>query len=166
MIYAPPADIDREPRYRPSYVEVADEGAFKWLRDANLAMLRSSEGSNFFRAKLGMIESEARLKQLSKLREDWDSYGAEAPTDVSVNNASRVLKTLSEFSAVPDGILPSAEGGIAICFVRDDSYADIECLNSGEILAVKYRGNEPPRVWEVGESVADTVQTILGHFSE
>jgi hypothetical protein len=52
-------------------------------------------------------------------------------------------------SVVPDAVLSSAEGGVAICFVRDGKYADVECLNTGEVLAVKYSRDENPRAWSV-----------------
>src|ERR1700733_7282215 len=50
--------------------------------------------------------------------------------------AERILEILRELDAVPDRVVASAEGGIAICFVRAEKYCDIECLNTGEILGV------------------------------
>ena len=70
---------------------------------------------------------------------------------------------LESVPLVPTRIVPSAEGGIAVCFVHGDRYADLECLNSGEILAVTYRGVAEPLVWEVAPESA-TLRTAIEHI--
>ena len=55
--------------------------------------------------------------------------------------------------------IPSAEGGVGITFVAGDKYADIEFLNSEEILAVTSEGQERPTVWEL-PNTADIKQSL------
>ncbi len=50
---------------------------------------------------------------------------------------------------LPDKITPSVENGVGISFIQGDKYADIECFNTGEILAVTSDRQSPPQVWEV-----------------
>lgn len=78
---------------------------------------------------------------------NWDSYGSECPSQLAISAAAAIANAFISFGLIPDAIVPSAEGGIAICFVRNQKYADIECFNSGDILAVRYSQNEDPKAW-------------------
>ncbi len=110
-------------------------------------MIASRERSEYVRRKIAQIEIENRLEQLSSLPANWDSYGSEPPSQLAVSAAAGIADAFISFGLIPDTIVPSAEGGIAICFVRNQKYADIECFNSGDILAVRYSPNEDPKVW-------------------
>jgi hypothetical protein len=108
-----------------------------------------------------------KIKQLEKLSEGWDSYGAPTPNQASIQNALRVVSLLEAEGVAPTEILPSAEGGIGICFLRDDRYADIECSNEGDFLGVYYVGQEMPRLLEINgsnESIAAAIQQIRNHI--
>jgi len=112
--------------------------------------------------------AEAQLRNLSSLKPGWDSYGAEVPNEGSLSVASRVLKALRSLNLPPTRVVPSSEGGVSFCFVQGEAYADIECLNSGEILAAAYRGTLEPRVWELQldeHSITQTVQEIRAHLA-
>ena len=127
----------------------------------------------FFRSEF--VQVKARFERLREQLEssagvsaNWDSYGAEAPSAVAITNARRVLVRLESRSLLPARIVPSAEGGIGFCFLEEDKYADIECLNSNETLAVKYRGQEQPDVWEIGssdDSLLEAIERIRVHLS-
>jgi hypothetical protein len=54
----------------------------------------------------------------------------------------------------------SVEGGVAISFQRGDLYADIEFLNSGEVLAVTSDRITPPVVWQVSNSVDSMTEAL------
>lgn len=90
-------------------------------------------------AKLLEIKSEATL---------WPE-GAERPAFDSIAWAELILRRLQLDALLPTRIVASAEGGIAICFVRGDKYSDIECLNSGAILGVTSNRRDRPVVWDV-----------------
>ena len=94
-----------------------------------------------------------RLHSLADLPLNWNSYGAEAPNHTAIIGAENILQRAHEEGILPDTIDPSAENGVVLSFSKRDRYADIECFNSGEILAVMHdrsRGNAgKPNVWTV-----------------
>ena len=111
----------------------------------------------------------ARLRELRNLRQGWDSYGSEAPSEESRTRAERILGFLRSEKFLPTGVVPSAEGGVGICFVWDGGYADIECLNTGEILAVAYKGADRPTVWEFeyrDAAIRNGIDRLRRHISD
>ena len=86
---------------------------------------------------------------------NWDSYGAEPPNVQSSESAGRILSLLQQQLMSPTSLVASAEGGVGIIFSDAEKYADIECLNSGEILMAMYIGREPPVVREIGSTDAE-----------
>lgn len=92
------------------------------------------------------------LKQIDALRvlvNDWHETGAMPPTATAVGLSKAVLTKLSEVGFPPDRIDPSSAGGICISFQDGDRYADVECLNSGNIIALTMEGHSNPIVWDV-----------------
>jgi len=75
--------------------------------------------------------------------------GSDAPSGDSIAFADRVLRYLLQIDFVPSRVATSAEGGVAISFMKGDMYSDIECLNSGEILGVTSNRKDRPTVWEL-----------------
>jgi hypothetical protein len=117
---------------------------------------------------LRFVPLEQKLVRMSDLRPNWDTYGAEPPSDNSKYRAQSILAFLLQKKVVPTDIVASSEGGVAISFTSANNYADIECLNSGEILAVTVAGREEPNVWEVEASeaaIAQTVERIRAHVA-
>ncbi len=90
-----------------------------------------------------------KLDELANLPENWDSYGAEPPNNLAISLAHKALDVLTEMNFRPSRVTPSVENGIGISFIFEDKYADIECFNTGEVLAVISDGKEIPDVWEV-----------------
>jgi hypothetical protein len=145
LIYAPPQHA--EIRYRPSYAEIADAEIYQRYQNTENELMASRELQN-------------RLGQLSALRANWDTYGSEPPSAKAVAAAAAIAKAFIEFGLIPDAVGPSAEGGVAICFVRNQKYADIECFNSGETLAVRYSSNEDPKAWAIKPNDAASESTV------
>ena len=83
------------------------------------------------------------------LQFDWNGYGSESPNEIAIEAAKEIVLTAPQLGMIPNKILPSAEGGVGICFYASDRYADIECLNTGEILAMKSDGVNRPEIWEL-----------------
>ena len=135
-------------------------------QDTENAMIASREGSEYVRRKIAQIELENRLSHLMGLRGNWDTYGSEAPSEQSVTAAATIGKAFINFGLIPDAVSPSTEGGVAICFVRNQKYADIECLNSGETLAVRYTSVENPKAWELqpNDVASDATIQFLTQF--
>jgi len=91
----------------------------------------------------------------------WDSYDVEPPNDTSFAWARKVLGALMELNFEPTKITASVEGGVGFIFTREDRYADIECLNSGALVAVMYDSQSEPAVWSVSpdsQSIKETLE--------
>jgi hypothetical protein len=124
--------------------------------------------SEFFLTQRRFVELREQLAMLSRLRRNWDSYDADPPNEAARMTAHRILAILEHDAYPPCRIVASAEGGVGLCFVEGDRYADIECLNSGEILAAKFRGDREPTVWEtenVDRSIKATIEQIRVHIA-
>ncbi|MCL1468907.1 hypothetical protein [Argonema galeatum] len=98
------------------------------------------------------LKSIRKLQKLENLPANWDSYGANPPNSIALLWGRKSLTVLFEMNFPPTQITPSVEEGIGICFIRGKKYADIECFNTGEILAVTSDGQGNPNVWEVNPS--------------
>jgi len=96
----------------------------------------------------------AKLNQIRFDRALWVE-NAEPPTESAVSWAWLVIEELFKVEFVPNKIVASAEGGVAICFVSGDKYADIECLNSEEILGVISNRRDRPSVWKIEQNTRD-----------
>ncbi|MHB2015815.1 MAG: hypothetical protein ACYCW6_02600 [Candidatus Xenobia bacterium] len=100
-----------------------------------------------------------------KLHRNWiREYGK--PNHTALANAVGVLNELQGSSLQPTKVIPSAEEGVVIVFSSTNRYADIECLNTGEILAVACeRENPQPDSWHVGrDGIATTIRRIAEYF--
>ena len=100
------------------------------------------------------------VRHFSKLRAiqvDSDLWpeGADGPQHQAISSAATVLEELEDKGLVPSRVVATVEGGIAICFVRGDIYADIECFNDGSILGAISNGKDRPLVWEVDPGSGD-----------
>jgi len=97
----------------------------------------------------------AKLESFRTLQQGWDSYDAEPPSEKAIANARHVLHVIWSIGhASPIRTLsPSVEGGVGIVFEgSSQKYADIECFNGGEILAITSEGTNDPSVWPVEET--------------
>jgi hypothetical protein len=68
----------------------------------------------------------------------------------------------------PSKVAASAEGGVGICFVEGEKYADIEIFNDGEMLATTYRGDSDARIWDLESddaSITEAINQIRAHLS-
>lgn len=105
-----------------------------------------------------LAASHQRLKELLELEEDWDSYGAPPPNRLAVSRAMRVLRVLNKEGLPAPCINPSAEEGVCMSFRAGCLYADMECFNSGEILAATSDGKGERRVWEVHSRESEIIK--------
>lgn len=108
----------------------------------------------------------AELASFRDLERGWDSYGAEPPTNAAVENARRILRVLWESEAgARIRLSPSVEGGVSIVFkASDDRYADLECFNDGEVLAITSDPGAEPIVWTV-DIAADALRDAIGRIT-
>lgn len=109
-------------------------------------------------------DCERALERLKQLADGWDGYDAEAPSEKAHSLAQQVLTLLSDRDLQPSRVAPSIEGGLVFAFSVDELYADIECLNSGEILAVTSQPGEDPLVWELDQDTLEETIDQLERF--
>lgn len=95
------------------------------------------------------VDAIRRIGDLVRLPCGWDGNDAEPPSRNAADFAKRVLEVVERFDLEPSRIDPSVENGITISFLRGDLYADIECFNSGTVLAVVSDRRSQPVVWDV-----------------
>src|SRR5271169_237821 len=123
-------------------------------------------GSVFWRRAYLLQRTYSKLHDLSMLKSNWDSYGAPSPNRDAFNNAVRILKSMKPADLEVLSVVPSAEGGIGLCFRKQDRYADIEALNDGMILGVRYVGMETPVLINVDgsdDSISAGLEEIRNH---
>lgn len=100
------------------------------------------------------ISKKKFLPHIQKLADISKNQGLstdieEKPSLKALYFARLVIEQLQKDELAPAKIVESVEGGVAFCFVAGDKYADIECLNTGEILGVTTNRRDRPSVWEV-----------------
>jgi hypothetical protein len=113
----------------------------------------------------------ATLESFRTLEHGWDSYNAEPPSDTAIANARHILHVLWSSETAPPvrQVSPSVEGGVAIVFTgQQKKYADIECFNSGNILAITSDGTTEPSVWTLngaGGNIRRAVEKLNAFFN-
>ena len=89
------------------------------------------------------------LEAMKDLPEDWDASGAEPPNEIAIRNSRMILAELDKANVKPSFVEPSTDDAVCIGFWAGNRYADIECFNNGEILAMIHeRGNSEPEIWD------------------
>jgi hypothetical protein len=106
-----------------------------------------------------------QIKDFSKLETNWDSYGSKAPNHTAISEALKVLDIAHAAGMLPTRVDASVDEGIALSFIRDTRYTDIECYNSGEILAgihdrAPQKRDERPRIWTLLDK--NDIEAALG----
>jgi hypothetical protein len=96
-------------------------------------------------------EHWAMLREIRTNSSMWPE-NAEGPSEGAVGLAAIALKRLDSLGFAPTRVVASAEGGVGVCFVMGDNYADIEFLNTGEILGVTSNRRDRPNVWAVEQN--------------
>ena len=105
-----------------------------------------------------------KLDELGKLNANWDGHGAEAPNSLAIMEARKVLYDLEKIDFEPSRILPSAVGGVSLCFFKPKKYGEIECYNTGESIAIiKDTRTNWRSIWEV-DSVAESVVKVRNYL--
>src|SRR5450756_1913049 len=73
-----------------------------------------------------------QLSALRALGVGWDGYRAPAPAASALEAAQRALTALRLVNAKPSAVVPAVDGGVGICFVKEDRYAHLEFANDGD----------------------------------
>ena len=115
------------------------------------------------------LNLSTELKNLEKLPIGWDGYDAAAPNEIATYWCQEVIEVLEKSNLLPTGLTPSVEGGVGVYFQKGNNYADIECLNTGTIIAVMSDRRHDPIVWEIEHSrshIKEAVETISAFLGD
>ncbi len=140
-------------------------GVISRLRDRFVESVMRSVQESVLDSK--RYEALKQLIELTKLKDGWDSYGAPAPNATAIEKAYRILNFLEGSDFMTIRILPSAEGGVGICFLSGDHYADLECSNDGEVIGVRHIGKQVPTLVETDgsdTSIRNALEEIRNHI--
>ncbi|AWM40325.1 hypothetical protein GobsT_12030 [Gemmata obscuriglobus] len=102
---------------------------------------------------------EKRLDDLQTFERDWDSYGAEPPSQQSIGNARAFVAFLRTNFKEPDALNPSAVGGVGFTFRDGKRSVYIEFRNTGNAHAA-FMGAGKPRVEKVIQD-ADGFRAVM-----
>ena len=118
------------------------------------------EHSNIITNQSWLFESKSKINETSKLCDNWNDLGSDAPNLAARKNAETVLSILHEENIKPNYVGPSAENGIAFSFVSNSNYSILECYNDGAILIANSRHQELKEIFETGTSYEELKETI------
>ena len=117
-----------------------------------------------------MNDYETKIRKMAELEKDWDTYGADPPSDKSIEQACHIVSVAESWNFPPVHVCPSAQGGIGICWNNIRLYSDIEVLNDGEILAVTSDGKggaDSIKVWSVDiANLQDSLSRIQSFLNQ
>lgn len=84
------------------------------------------------------------------------------PNTIALYWARAILGELNSRGLVPQGIVPSSEGGVGYYFASQNRYASLECLNTGEIIGLKKGGHlSGSDIWILNpETLTDEIASI------
>lgn len=144
-----------------AYVEASDmmqwSGSLDLERPRNIIELPPEvhAGTNEYIDTIGLdrkfADHFAKLRGIGIEKSLWPE-GAEAPSAFAQMWARIALQQFRSDRFPPTRVTASAEGGIAICFVDGEKYADVEFLNAGDILGVVSNRRDRPLAWEIKHS--------------
>lgn len=90
-----------------------------------------------------------KLQSFSKLEVNWDSYGANPPTDKAIDLAIDIVKNCNIFGINFDRIAPSVVGGIGLTIRSKKKKLYIEIYNNNRIFYMVSRGSGNPIIQEI-----------------
>jgi hypothetical protein len=125
----------------------------------------ASKRSRYIQLEQTFTALRDQLSKLRGLQAGWDSYGAPAPNEVALAAAESALDTLRTLIVQPTSILPSADGGIGVCFTHNDQYAHIEFENSGDTWILIYGADTPAETWQLPSNNEDSIREAWGRIS-
>ena len=150
--------------FRPKTYAIGE--AIRRVEEMQLQALEQDSRTSVLRFK--KTEAQQNVLNLSGLKDGWDSYAAPPPNRTAIQKALHILDLLDMPDLLGVRILPSAEGGVGICFVRGDRYADLECSNDGEVFGIRHIGRQAPTLLPTDGSdisIVDAIREIRDHIN-
>jgi hypothetical protein len=100
------------------------------------------------------------------LSPEWPEDSVAGPGSRSRRSADCALRLLAELDLRPDRLRPSLDGGVSLAFATRDRYAEVEFLDSGEVVATCSSSSTSaasvgPRTFDLPTTLR-TIQAFLG----
>lgn len=116
--------------------------------------------SKFLQIEKMYQELCSSIDTYTSLADNWDTYGAEKPSPHSIEATYRFLQKLFAELLVPNRVIPSAEGGMAVYFNSDNRTAYLEYRNSREVILAMFDDHSDPIIVELTENDADESRAL------
>ena len=116
--------------------------------------------SRFLQIEKTYQEMRSSLDACAALQDNWDSYDAAKPARHSIEATDRFLGRLFAELFMPNRVIPSAEGGMAVYFHSDKKTAYLEYRNSGEVILAMFDDHSDPIIVELTECDADESRAL------
>jgi hypothetical protein len=162
LIPSPPTLFEVERRRHPAILgEAPSSSQSDAKRDQafRYQLLATSALSSYHTLEQTYNRLKDELFVLRALNRDWDTYGADPPSEATIRAAQLALPRLKALGALPAAVRPSSEGGVGICFVSREGYGHLEFLNEGEeVYALAYSSTRAPESWQLDGSDASLRQ--------
>ena len=131
------------------------------LRLVESQIAQSRRRSQFLRRIDAIQDLVAKICALKKLDDNWDSYGAVAPSLRTVELAAKFSAQFALSESFPSRVMPSAEGGVAFRFSRNDRRALLEFLNSGDVELILYSRAGQVQATTLNSSMANEALPLI-----
>jgi hypothetical protein len=99
-----------------------------------------------------------QLSTLRALGVGWDGYRAPAPAATALEAAQRALAVLRLVNAKPSAVVPAVDGGVGICFVKENRYAHLEFANDGDVWVLMYGPTGSPESWQLASGDTGSIR--------
>lgn len=128
------------------FVELGANGFRGSAIDQSDSELRPAEQrrrlDSSFLHELRLVECMEELQGMKQLTANWDSYGANRPSDRAIHNAILTLGELNSISVLPAAIRPTADESIVFEVRADDNCHLMEFFSNGDIVWLERRGDQ------------------------
>lgn len=145
---------------RPASTQPPWEAEFSWEVPSRLVTSTDTSGYSDPNSVSALGEHWAKLREIQTNPAMWPEEGA-PPSENALGLAGIALERLDRLGFAPSRVVASAEGGVGVCFVQGNKYADIEILNTGEILGVTSNRRDRPVVWEIDQSAYSLAKAAI-----
>jgi hypothetical protein len=128
-------------------------------------LLLASNRSRYQELEQKFTALRDQLSKLHWLELGWDSYCSPAPNGAALAATDAALNVLRRLNVQPTAILPSADGGVGICFIQNEQYAHIEFENSGDTWVLTYGPNKASETWQLLSDNEDSITEAWSRIS-
>jgi hypothetical protein len=123
--------------------------------------------SQFLTQNLAIEALQAGITDLSLLQDNWNGYGSPRPSTAAINAARSIVRRFQSLTVVPEKVMGSADGGVALVFVGfDRRRAVIESFGTHDDYVLLYdtEGYSHFVQWPEADAAKDEVLSELQSY--